>query len=337
MKKKIIILDDIEEQSQFFLQLLQEANYKVTITNQESQLLDLISNDFPDLILLNANFKDKDTYLVCRKIKVLEMGEDIPVIFINKNQDSFSPEMMFNAGGSDYINYPFSTTEILHRIYLQIKLKTITEDLKEKTNQLHKLIPHYQKLKFALEKAKLELANRDKKNQISILPSREVFEKTLQQEWLRGARQRSSFGDLSGTNISLIMTQINDFTAYQNNHESELIDSCLSIISNVLQSTIKRPGDLVGSFIKGQFVILLPNTDQDGARTVAQIINSKLEKLQIPHHYSDFSEYLTFSSGIATGIPTQALPPSVLIEVSENALNTALSERQTNVIVIDNF
>lgn len=337
MNKKIIILDDLEEQSQFFKRLLHEANYKVVIVEEESQLLDLIYHKKLDVILLSATLKDKDSYLICKKIKLLEISENIPVIFINRDQNSFDAETMYNSGGSDYINYPFSSAEVSHKISIQIQLKTLQEAFIEKTNQLHKLIPHYQKLKLALERAKLELANIAQKDQSSLLPHQESFEKTLQQEWLRGARQRSSFGDLAGTNISLIMAKINDFTAYQNNHEKDLIDNCLNIIGKTLQSMVKRPGDLVGTFSLGLFVILLPNTDQDGAERVAQMINTKLEDLQIPHHYSNFSEYISFSLGIATGIPSQALPPTILIEVAENALDTALSQKQNNVIVIDNF
>ncbi|MBL1211430.1 diguanylate cyclase domain-containing protein [Geminocystis sp. GBBB08] len=337
MNKKIIILDDLEEQSQFFLRLLNEANYWVLVTEEEFELLDLIYREKPDIILLSATLKHKDSYLICKKIKLLEIGENIPVIFINRDQHYFEAETIFNSGGSDYISYPFSSAEILHRISIQIQLKTMEELLKEKTNQLHKLIPHYQKLKLALEKAKLELANIAQKDQSSFLPQREGFEKILQQEWLRGARQRSSFGDLAGTNISLIMAKINDFTAYQNNHDSDLVDNCINIVGKTLQSMVKRPGDLVGNFSQGLFVILLPNTDQDGAETVALMIASKLESLQIPHHYSDFSEYISCSFGIATGIPSQALPPTILMEVAENALNNALSQKQNNIIVIDNF
>ncbi|WP_017293763.1 diguanylate cyclase domain-containing protein [Geminocystis herdmanii] len=337
MNKKIIIFDDLEEQSQFFLRLLHEANYKVNITDQESELLDLINGEHPDIILLSATFKDKDVYLVCKKIKLLEIGENIPVIFINRDQRYFDAETMFNAGGSDYINYPFSSAEILHKISIQIQLKSLRKELTEKTNQLHKLIPHYQKLKLALEKAKLELAKINQEDRSSILPQKEEFEKTLSQEWLRGARQRSSFGDLAGTNISLIMGEINDFINYQENHEKDLIDNCLEIIGNMIKSTVKRPGDFVGVFNQGKFAILLPNTDQDGAQKVAEIINKNIKDLQIPHHYSDFSEYISFSFGIATGIPSQALPPNILIEVAENALNRALWEKEDDRIVIDNF
>ncbi len=335
MKKRIVILDDLEEQNQFFLRLLNNANYKVTITENEDHLLDLINSKYPDLILLSACLKDKDVYLICKKIKLLEIGDNIPVIFINRDHKYFEPETMFNAGGSDYVSYPYSSAEILTKIASQIELNSLRQEIKEKTNQLQKLIPHYQRLKIALEKAKFELANISKKNESSILPDQDYFLKVLEKEWLRGARQRSSFGDVSETNISLILAEITDFTAYQKNHERELVNNCIDIVSKTLNATVKRPGDLVSNFTEGKFAILLPNTDREGAKTVAVKINQNLAELQIPHHYSDVNEYLSFCFGIATGIPSQALPPTVLIDVADNALFTALARRQGGAIEID--
>lgn len=337
MNKKIIILDDLEEQSQFFLRLLHSANYQVLLTDQESELLDLIDSENPDLILLNSTFKSKDIYLICKKIKLLEIGENIPVIFINRERDNFDAETIFNSGGSDYISYPFSSGEILHKISLQLELKSLQREVREKTNQLHKLIPYYQKLKSALEKTKLELANINQNYRSTFINEKEAFENTLNHEWLRGARQRSTLGDLAGTNISLIISEINDFKNFQQNHEMDLSENCISMVLNAIKSTVKRPGDFVATLMEGRFAILLPNTDQDGAQKVAEMINDNVIDLQIPHHYSDFSEYISLSFGIATGIPSQALPPSILIDVAENALHQALEKKQNGIIVIDSF
>lgn len=63
---------------------------------------------------------------------MLEIGESIPVIFINRDQKYFDAETMFNAGGADYINYPFSSAEILTKIASQIELQTLRQEIKEK-------------------------------------------------------------------------------------------------------------------------------------------------------------------------------------------------------------
>lgn len=131
------------------------------------------------------------------------------------------------------------------------------------------------------------------------------------------------------------MQKLQIFKPIKKNHEQELVKNCIDIVSKTLNATVKRPGDLVSHFNEGKFAILLPNTDQEGAKTVAIKINQNLSELQIPHHYSEISEYLSFCFGIATAIPSQALPASVLIDVGENALYTALAQRKGDAIMLD--
>ena len=131
------------------------------------------------------------------------------------------------------------------------------------------------------------------------------------------------------------MAQLNDFDSYEKNHEPQLIKNCLQLVTDSINSTVKRTGDLVTNFDRGKFAILLPNTDQNGAKVVAEKIQNNLESLKIPHTYSEISEYHNFSIGIANGIPTQGLPPELLLETAESALNQALKAKMKNIIEID--
>ena len=108
MKNKILILNNLEEQTLHFTRVLQTANYKIISTKNESELLDFIESEYPDVILIGNNLVDKDIYLICKKVKLLELGENTPVIFINGKSNPLDPEMIFNAGGADYINEPLS-------------------------------------------------------------------------------------------------------------------------------------------------------------------------------------------------------------------------------------
>lgn len=337
MNKKILILNDIEDEKKFFSRLLHEANYDVVITDNELSLLDLVNTQNPNVILLSSFVESKDTCLICKKIKLLEKGENIPIIFIQQDHLYLDGETLFNSGGSDYISYPFSSGEILHKVAQQIQIVDLAKDLQEKNNQLLKIIPHYQNLKQTLEKTKIELAKLTETSIIKLSFDREKFENHLGQEWLRASRQRAYFADLSGTSISLIISEINDFNLYQENHEPQVVINCLNIISANLSQTPKRPADIVAKLDNDRFAILLPNTDQQGAIKVAEIINKMLADLQIPHGFSPISDYLSMSFGIATGIPTQALPATVLVEVAESALEDALAKKRKEVIITDSF
>ena len=335
MKKRILLLDDLDEQIQIFTKILQTANYRVIVTNEELQLLDLIESEYPDLILLSGGFVNKDIYLICKKIKLLEAGENIPIIFINDQQKPLDSETLFNSGGADYINYPLNSVEILTKITHQIRLQELENKLQEKTSQLQKLIPYYQKLKLALEKSQSELAHLSHKEEVHAYLDIKTFLKLLHKEWLRGSRQRSAYGGVADANISFLMVQINDFDAYERNHEPQLVKNCLQLVGEAITSVVKRPGDLVTSVEKSKFAILLPDTDQAGAKVVAEKMQENLEQLKIPHSYSQISDYISLSIGIVNGIPTYGLPPDILMETADNLLNQALASNKNKMIVMD--
>lgn len=72
-----------------------------------------------------------------------------------------------------------------------------------------------------------------------------------------------------------------------------------------------------------EFAIILPNTPQQGAFNVAENIRQEIEALQLPHEKSKISNYITFSLGVATIIPTQDVSLESLIKSADNALYSA--------------
>ncbi len=334
----ILILDDLREEISSVAKLLSETGYQVSRTNNHFEVLDLVKKEdnLPNLILINADLKDKDSYLICKEIKILEKGENIPLIFLVRDPRYFKPEIMFESGGNDYINYPFLPEEVLSKIRTYLQIQDLQIKLKEKSSQLQQLTLHYKKQQKILNNTRADLEKFTTIDPLTKLANLRHFKEVLNQEWLRCSRQRISSSDLASTNISLILCAINDFSQYQENYGEDLAENCFKIVAEILKNTAKRPADLIG-FYQEKFAILLPNTDQDGAEKVAHKIEEEIKKSSIPHPYSTISNYLTLSMGIATGIPTQALPSDILIEVAESALEEALKLHQEDAICVDSF
>jgi diguanylate cyclase (GGDEF)-like protein len=135
----------------------------------------------------------------------------------------------------------------------------------------------------------------------------------------------------------LIIAKINDFEQYKQHYQQDLASNCLKLVADTIKQIVKRPADLIAFYEEEKFAILLPNTDQNGAERVAEIIIDKLKELQIPHNYSSISDYVSLSMGVATGIPTQALPANILIDVAEKALEEALKQERKEAIFVDSF
>jgi diguanylate cyclase (GGDEF)-like protein len=82
-------------------------------------------------------------------------------------------------------------------------------------------------------------------------------------------------------------------------------DLCLMAVAQEIQSCLRRPGDFVARFGGEEFVVILPNTnDQDAARLFDEI-RCQVKLLRILHPNSSVSPYVTISVGSSTTILTR--------------------------------
>jgi diguanylate cyclase (GGDEF)-like protein len=75
-----------------------------------------------DLILLDVMMPDVDGFLCAKMIKSNKKTKDIPIIFITASKDDATIEKCYEVGGSDYVNKPFNSVELLNRVSFHLKL-----------------------------------------------------------------------------------------------------------------------------------------------------------------------------------------------------------------------
>ncbi len=170
-----------------------------------------------------------------------------------------------------------------------------------------------EKLRIANHKLR-KLANSDG---LTGLANRRYFDVYFQQEWKRLSREQAS--------LSLIMCDVDYFKSYNDTYGHQLGDECLRQIATVLKKTIKRPADLAARYGGEEFVLLLPNTDLQGAIHLAKKIRSKIKSLNIPHINSEISNCVTISLGVAATIPQLNQLSQTLIATADKNLYKAKS------------
>lgn len=182
-------------------------------------------------------------------------------------------------------------------------------------------------LALALQQAELyrnlEAANRELQQMVFIdgltqIKNRRCFDDLLPKEWRRALREQ--------TPLSLVMIDIDFFKDYNDHYGHIQGDEALKQVAQLLQSHLRRPGDLAARFGGEEFVLLLPNTEQSGALEVVHQLQQELAHLHIPHRPSTISPYLTLSFGIATTIPQKEQTPDDLLAVADQALYRAKEE-----------
>ncbi|MUG92038.1 diguanylate cyclase [Scytonema sp. UIC 10036] len=158
----------------------------------------------------------------------------------------------------------------------------------------------------------LRLANLDSLTQIA---NRRCFDESLSQEWRRLRREE--------TYLALILCDIDYFKYYNDRYGHQAGDMCLKQVAQALANNSRRPADLVARYGGEEFVILLPNTDLNGAAHVAQKMQTEIAALAIPHESSLVSEFVTISMGIACVVPTIENSPENLVAAADEALYIA--------------
>jgi diguanylate cyclase (GGDEF)-like protein/PAS domain S-box-containing protein len=154
--------------------------------------------------------------------------------------------------------------------------------------------------------------------------NRRRFEQFIHHEWRRLMREHSP--------LALIMADIDHFKAYNDIYGHQSGDECLRRVAGTLRSVVQRPADMVARYGGEEFVVVLPNTDLEGAETVAQKIRTMIQSQKIPHQGSTVSQFVTMSLGVAVMLPHPLKSPDNLIEAADMALYQAKEQGRDRIV-----
>lgn len=103
--------------------------------------------------------------------------------------------------------------------------------------------------------------------------------------------------------LAVMMIDIDFFKNYNDYYGHSSGDSCLVKVAAKIRQTCQRSTDMVARYGGEEFVIILTNTDTDGAYLVAESIRQGVCDLAIPHAASEVSDRVTLSVGIFSAVP----------------------------------
>ena len=161
----------------------------------------------------------------------------------------------------------------------------------------------------------LHEAERAARDPVTGIANRRCFQEALEQEWRRSQR--------TARPLSMLMIDIDEFKAYNDNYGHVQGDQCLAQVARTLARHVPRSTDLVARYGGEEFAVLLPETDVQGAKSVAQRLLEAVRELGIVHTHSAVSPRITISIGGATCLPTKLDTPTELIDAADQALYTA--------------
>ncbi|MCK5737356.1 MAG: GGDEF domain-containing protein, partial [Spirochaetaceae bacterium] len=158
------------------------------------------------------------------------------------------------------------------------------------------------------------------RDELTGLFNRRYFDQKLQEEINRSARY--------GRSLSLILGDIDNFKSYNDDFGHQKGDEVLQAVSEMIRSSC-RNSDTAARYGGEEVVIILPETDAEGARLVAE----KARKLIEARGEDTAGRVVTISMGIASFGPDND-GPAELIAAADKALYKAKSAGR-NCCVMD--
>lgn len=123
MNNKILVAEDSSVIQNLTKRILTMQNYDIVAVKNGAQVLDKLSSDKYDLLLLDLNMPVMDGVECAKKIRADENEEikNIPIIAITGNAKNYSLDDFHSLGINDYLPKPLNYDDMVDMVKKYIK------------------------------------------------------------------------------------------------------------------------------------------------------------------------------------------------------------------------
>lgn len=127
----ILVADDNEANRLLAQGALEDEGYRVVLASGGVPAVEAFEREQPDCVLLDIRMPDMDGFAVCERLRSLPRGAETPILFLTALRDVDTFDRALEVGAHDFLMKPVRPTELLVRVQSALKLRRVSEELRE--------------------------------------------------------------------------------------------------------------------------------------------------------------------------------------------------------------
>jgi diguanylate cyclase (GGDEF)-like protein len=304
MTASILVIDDSAVARELILDAFRESRLDAIlhVARDGSEALAILEQHLVDVILCDLEMPGIDGLGFLDRVNASETLREIPVIILTGHETQEEKILGLERGACDYVTKPFDPGELLARVKVQLKIKSLQDSLRESNRRLE------------------QLARTDP---LTGLANRRRFMMVLEHAVAHSLR--------TATPLALVMLDIDHFKQINDSYGHQEGDQVLTEVAGLLQP---EPGDdiLAARYGGEEFALILPEATLDVARRGAERLRRQVEALTFSGLLANLQ--LTASFGVAALPHPTITTINQLIRAADDALYRAKHGGRNRVEVL---
>lgn len=257
----VLVIEDHPDQRDLLAIVLKREGYQVITAANGLEALEKLENENVQIALSDIMMPKMDGFELIKRIRANPALKSIYLILITARIQEGDRVRGLDLGADDYITKPFSFSELLARVRVGTRVVQYQQHL-EYQSQIDSLTGLF---------------------------NRRAFEKKIHEEFERSKRYHNP--------LSVLIFDLDNFKNINDTYGHHGGDAALVKISETLRE-MTRQSDFSARFGGEEFVMILPETDQDNAFQVANKIHGAVRSSSFGTTNHPFA--LTVSIGVSS-------------------------------------
>jgi diguanylate cyclase (GGDEF)-like protein len=237
----ILVVDDDAVSRKFIEKQLNKAGFEVAVAGNGSEALDLFDSNFYPIVLTDWMMPEIDGPKLCRLIREKKTDGYVFIILITSRGSKTDIVSGLESGSDDYLTKPIHPAELVARINTGIRILKLEQSLKNANEEIRLL---------------------SISDPLTGCFNRSYLDERFSQELRRAIRYSHS--------LSIVLADIDHFKRINDTYGHQAGDEVLKVFATRISRQIRKKVDWVVRYGGEEFLIVLPETCCEGARSMAE-------------------------------------------------------------------